>query len=222
MSSVSRYIIILSLLLPVNTMAQSSLQTFLPRGYVLFDSAEGDLNKDGIADKVLLIKATDSSRIVVDEYKGRLDRNRRGIVVLVKEPKGYRKVFENRECFSSENEDGGVYFAPELSILIKKGNLVFHYGHGRYGYWSYTFRYREKDLELIGYDEMDGAAPVKSETSINLLTGKKKYSVNTNENAEGGDEVFKTTWSNIKKGKLTKLSAVKDFDEFRVTTGQEN
>ena len=70
-------------------------------------------------------------------------------------------------------------------------------------------------LELIGYDESNGGVVIESETSINYLTKKKIEKVNTNEKAEGGDEVFKETISKIKTAKLTQLSAIKDFDELR-------
>jgi len=45
---------------------------------------KGDLNTDGLEDIVLLIKGTNASKIVDDEYVGKLDRNRRGIIVLLK------------------------------------------------------------------------------------------------------------------------------------------
>ena len=38
----------------------------------------------------------------------------------------------------SLNEDGGVYYPPELAVEIKIAELKFLYGHGRYGYWEYV------------------------------------------------------------------------------------
>ena len=191
---------------------------FLPNGYVVFEKVNGDLNKDGIDDCVLLIKGTDKSKIVTDDYRGKLDRNRRGIIILFNKNDHYELVVKNYNCFSSENEDGGVYFAPELSIEINKGNLYAHYGHGRYGYWKYTFRFQNSDFELIGYDQSDNHGPiVNSETSINFLSKKKQERLNTNENAEGGDEVFKETWKKINVFNLIKLSEIKDFDELDMT-----
>lgn len=186
---------------------------FLPKGYVIFEKITGDLNKDGMEDCVIIIKGSDTNKIVTDEYRGKLDRNRRGIIVLFNKKDHYELSLKNCDCFSSENEDGGVYFPPELSIEIKKGNLYAHYGHGRYGYWEYTFRFNNSDFELIGYDESNGGPVIESETSINFLTKMKKEKVNTNENAQGGDEVFKVTRKNINVNRLVKLSEIKDFDE---------
>lgn len=189
---------------------------FVPAGYKVFQEIYGDLNKDGIADCVVIIKGTSKENVIVDEYRGKQDRNRRGIIVLFKENGNYVLAVKNDDCFSSENEDGGVYFPPELDVSIEKGKLYVHYGHGRYGYWAYTFRVKKTDLELIGYYGSDGGAVTNSETSINFLTNKKLTKKNTNENAEGGDEIFEETKEDIKRNKLIKLSEIKDFDELEI------
>ncbi|WP_238586840.1 hypothetical protein [Chryseobacterium sp. Leaf405] len=189
---------------------------FLPKEYILFEEVYGDLNNDGLKDCILIIKATDKENIIVDENRGKLDRNRRGIIVLLKTKNdNYRLIVENDNCFSSENEEGGVYYAPELMVYAEKGNLFVHYAHGRYGYWKYTFRLKGADFQLIGYDASDNHGPVvNNETSINYLTGKKQYKENTNPNADSGEEVFEESWSKIPAQKPIMLSEIKDFDEF--------
>jgi hypothetical protein len=187
---------------------------FIPKGYAEFKKYSGDLNKDGLEDCVLIIKKTDSTNVVMNRFDKKVDRNRRGIIVLFKNANGYELADKNLECFSSENEDGGVYFAPELWIEIKDNKLYIHYGHGRYGYWKYTFRFQKSNFELIGYDSSSNRGPVTNrETSINFLTKKKLIKENTNENAEGGDEIFKENWYDIEIDDLIKLSEIKDFDE---------
>lgn len=187
---------------------------FIPKGYAEFKKYSGDLNKDGLEDCVLIIKKTDSTNVVMNRFDKKVDRNRRGIIVLFKNANGYELADKNLECFSSENEDGGVYFAPELWIEIKDNKLYIHYGHGRYGYWKYTFRFQKSNFELIGYDSSSNRGPVTNrETSINFLTKKKLTKENTNENAEGGDEIFKENWNDIEIDNLIKLSEIKDFDE---------
>jgi len=187
---------------------------FIPKGFVLSSTSIGDLNKDGADDKVLLVKGTDKGAFEKNEYGELVDRNRRGLIVLFKKDNQYEQVLKNLNCFSSENEDGGVYYAPELSLEIGKGNLYVNYAHGRYGYWKYTFRYRKGDFYLIGYDNSEGGAAVEKETSINFLSKKKQVKENVNENAQGGDEVFKETWTNITVNKLLKLREIKDFENF--------
>ncbi|EDP98021.1 hypothetical protein U8527_18660 [Kordia algicida OT-1] len=190
---------------------------FIPEGYVKFEEYFGDLNKDKQEDCVLIIKKVDKKNIVFNRFDKEVDRNRRGIIILFKHKNGYQLADKNYNCFSSENEDGGVYFPPQLSIEFKRGNLIVHYGHGRYGFWSYTFRFQEANFKLIGYDESSNRGPVTlSEISINFLTKKKLIRENTNQDAEGGDEVFKETWKDVKIEKLIKLSEIKDFDELEM------
>ncbi|MNR11285.1 hypothetical protein D3C85_1275780 [compost metagenome] len=102
-------------------------------------------------------------------------------------------------------------------VEIDKGNLYVHYGHGRYGYWRYTFKYRKGNFVLIGYDASDNRGPViNRETSINFLTQKKQEKVNTNPNAESGEEVFEEKWTKLPTKPLIKLAEIKNFDRLAV------
>jgi hypothetical protein len=195
-----------------------NIKGFLPKGFIIFEQVFGDVNKDGLEDFIIIIKGTDKNKIVKDEVRGELDRNRRGIIVLLDKNNKYELAVKNYNCFSSENEEGGVYYPPELSVETGKGNLYINYAHGRYGYWRYTFRFQNSDFELIGYDASSSRGPViDKETSINYLTQKKIVKENTNENAESGEEVFEETVTKISKNKLRRLSEIKDFDELEVS-----
>ena len=197
---------------------------FIPKGYKLFEKISGDLNKDGLEDCVLIIKATRKDGFERD-YEGKLiDRNRRGIIILFTEKNGYKLASKNYNCFSSENEDGGNYYAPELWVEERKGNLYLRYCHGRYGYWEYCFRYQNSDFMLIGYEASHDRGPVVLfKTSINFLTGVEYDDENINAynfNADSDDdseidEVFKRTVVKLKKKPLMKLSEIEDFDELK-------
>jgi hypothetical protein len=195
---------------------RKSPESFLPEGFVIFEKIMGDLNNDGMKDCVLFIKGTDKSMVLNDEYKGRLDKNRRGLIVLFQTKNGYEIAAKNYACFSSENEDGGVYYPPDLDIEIEKGKLYIVYRHGRYGYWKYNFRFQDSHFELIGYDYSSTRGPIiNQETSINFLTKTKITKVNTNEDPDQitGDEVFKETKKNIELKNCIKLSEISDFDK---------
>ncbi len=186
----------------------------IPSEYVLVETIQGDMNKDGKTDYVLLIKGTDKEKFFDHEYLGALDRNRRGIIIAFESNGEYELVLKNLDCFSPENEDGGVYFAPDLSISVHKGSLFISYGHGRYGYWSYNFRYQNSNFELIGYDSSQNRGPlIEREVSINFLTKKILTRENINQDAEGGDEYFKETWKRLTLPKPIKLEEIIDFDE---------
>ena len=189
-------------------------EEFIPDGYVLFSGCEGDLNKDGKPDVVLMIKGTEESKWVDHEYRGRLDRNRRGLIILFKRDGGYELIAENDECFSSENEDGGVYYAPELDFYIKNNTLILHYAHGRYGYWKYIFRYQNNDFELIGYfGSCDRGPVVLYITDVNFSTRTCVYKENINADEDEAEEKFKVKTIKFKRKNLIKLSEITDFDE---------
>ena len=187
-------------------------KAYIPTSYTLFEAIQGDLNKDGLKDVVLIVKATDPKQWITDEYRGKLDRNRRGVVVLLNVKGRYQKVVQNLSLFSSENEDGGVYFAPELVPSIEKGLLKLHYAHGRYGYWAYQFRLEGRDMRLIGYDSSDNFGPyVNSETSVNFLTAKKLVRENLNKDLDS-DPKFKEIWSKVNIAPMY-LSKIQDIDD---------
>lgn len=187
----------------------------IPEGYFIFERSSGDLNKDGINDSIFIVKKINKENIVIDEYQETVDRNRRGIMIFFNKEDKWELALKNMDCFSSENENGGVYFPPELDIGARKGNLYISYAHGRYGYWSYTFRFKGSDFELIGYDASDNRGPIiNRKTSINYLSKKKLTTENINENTvESGDEIYEETWENIQMNQLIKLSEIEDFDE---------
>lgn len=202
--------------------SSTNINDFIPKDFVLFEKITGDLDKNGTLDCVLIIKGTDKNKIIADESRGKLDQNRRGIIVLLNKENGYELAVSNIECFSSENEDGGVYYAPELYIEIKKNNLFIKYLHGRYGWWGYTFRLKNNDFELIGYDSSSNRGPIiLSETSINYLTKKRIDKHNTNEESEEPEEeIFEETVSKIETNKLFKLSKINDFDDFSLQNSE--
>lgn len=189
---------------------------FVPAGYVVFQKIQGDLNKDNQMDAVLIIKGTDKTKFVKNTGGEIVDRNRRGIIIAFKNHGHYELMLVNRDCFSSENEDGGVYFPPELSFSIEKGNLIFHYAGGRYGYSDYVFRYQNFDFDLIGYDDSEDSGPlVENFVSINFLTKKMLKKDNLNQDPDADDK-FKETWSKFALSKPIKLREIADFDNFDV------
>lgn len=211
---------------PATKVSLKDLSGFIPKGYALhafkdgtfneYDSiTAGDLNKDGLPDLVLMIKATNKNNFVNDEYRGPLDRNRRGIIILFNKKDHYEIASKNYNCFSSENEDGGVYLPPELSPNIDKGNLYIDYGHGRYGNWTYTFRYQNGDFELIGYDRSVNRGPVPQYSiSCNFITHKKQISDNINkDDDDDSNVVYKESWETLPAKKLLRLSEIKSFDQ---------
>ncbi len=197
---------------------------FIPRGFILFkqDGNEKiicDFNKDGLSDVALIVKGTDKIYFEKNQFGVEVDKNRRGIIILINKGNYYELAVKNYDCFSSENEDGGVYYAPELYVEFKNSNLFISWHHGRYGYWKYTFRYQNRDFELIGYDESSNRGPIiESETSINFLTGVLINRKNINSDADQDtDEIFEETKKDIEVKELIRLSEILKFDELELS-----
>lgn len=171
------------------------------------------MNKDGIVDYVFLVKGVDPAYVVHSDMMGMVDRNRRGIVILLSEGDDYQLTVQNIGCFSSGLEERGNYHQPVLDLIIQNGILKVHFAYGRYGYWRYLFRYQEEAFKLIGYFHSYGGAIVEKEVSINFSTRKKKVKVNINENAQGGDEEYQVEWSRFELDALIRLSDIQDFDK---------
>lgn len=194
---------------------EDSLRELVPDGYFVTETIYGDLNKDSQADVALIIKGTDPNNVVIDEFRGEIDLNRRGIIVALRNQQKYELVVENLNCFYSEEEDGGVYFVPDIYTKIEKGNLYVLFAHGRYGHWRYNFRYQGADFELIGYDNSANRGPtVEVVTSINYLTKKMLVKKNINSHEEHADPIFKESWTSFTLDNRFKLSEINDFSEF--------
>ncbi len=195
----------------------SITEPFIPDSFVVFDEIIGDLNKDGFEDIVVIVKGTDKKKIYQDENNSELDRNRRGILILFKKEIGFELVLENLDCFSSENEYGGGYYAPQLAIEISQSNLYVSYNHGKYGYWSYVFDYRNSSFEMIRFDSASRSyADIDfvafDESSLNFLT-KKKLNVTITGVDEFENETYIVEEEEITVEELMKLSDIEDFDE---------
>lgn len=222
MSIFQTSIIYASLVLLISSCSTYKLQhkdalSFIPEEYVLYGRIDADLNNDQIKDCILVIKATDTNQIVINRFDKQVDRNRRGIIVLFKKGNRYKLVDKNYDCFYSENEDGGVYYVPQLSVETNNGDIIFNYEHGRYGHWSYTLRFLDNSYKLIAYNGTSAFGPVtKSITELNFLTKQKTYKENINQDDEGNDEVFQETKSTIYLDELIKLSEIKNFEDLDI------
>ena len=140
----------------------AAVQASLPKQTALYDAIKGDLNKDGIEDVVVVTQETFKEKFMPfsdgcdestkdDKWCQIVNKNRRGIVILLSNGDKYEAVVTKRDIFESPNEDGGAYFPPELAVEIKNSELKFFYSYGKYGYWEYVFALDGKDFKLVRY-----------------------------------------------------------------------
>lgn len=197
--------------------ATTDPRKFIPKGYELVSITNGDLNNDKTIDCVLLVQATNPANWVVDYYGKKVNRNRRGLIVLFAINGTYVLSAKNLTCFSSAEEEGGNYMPPDLGIEIKKSKLYIGYAHGRYGYWEYCFRWQASNFVLIGYEGSSNRGPiVEAATSINFLTNKTEIRKNTMLESLDGEGIFEVQYLDRKPRPLLKLTDIKDFDELEI------
>ena len=158
-----------------------TVNAFIPAGYDTIMTVEGDLNKDNIADRVLVLRSLveDNEELLKsddDTLPARI------VVILFKTMDGYEvkglsdKLILCKQC-------GGVMGDPFANAVIKRNVLtISHYGGSSYR-WEYDhkFRYQDNDFYLIGKrsigysalencEKLDAMAGTTLE-DINYLTG---------------------------------------------------
>lgn len=137
-----------------------------------------DVNEDGKTDYLIGVKGTDKECFEEDMRGEMVDRNRRGFILVINKGDHFETDIYNLNCFLSENEDGGVYYAPELTVGADGKKLNVEYSHGRYGLWSYKFNYTNGNYELAECYRDESHGPVtetESQLDISSNTLKIKH-----------------------------------------------
>jgi len=206
--------------LPLNS---ESAEGYVPEGWYLEKSVEGDLNKDSLPDLALIIRQNDPHLVIESDGFGRdqYDGNPRTIVVALKQAGGgYLRIARNDQIIPVT---GGAMFddpidnASDGSLTIEKGvmrlNLGFWASAGTWDMFSRTFFFRLKgtQLGLIGYDNhhVHRGSGALNIISINYLTGRKKT-----ESGSIEDDHVPEVWSRISRKPLILFDDIGSGYEF--------
>jgi hypothetical protein len=160
---------------------------FVPPGWVLESRAEGDLDRDGLADLALVLRQTGSANVVANDGLGEnpFDTNPRMLAVALRMPSGgYRLALENRTLIPRRVDPVMADPLSEGGIAIARGALkVTLHLFMSAGGWSmsqttYTLRLRDGRMELIGFDRRTAhrGSGETDDVSVNYLTGRMKRS----------------------------------------------
>lgn len=124
-----------------------ALLSFIPKNYILKDTARGDLNQDGIKDLILVL-----SKIEEEETSDIIDNPVKRIMVLLlgKKNNTYEKAGQNENaiyCYDC----GGMMGDPYQEIIIKDGLFNIEHFGGSSWRWARTstFKYINNDWYLI-------------------------------------------------------------------------
>lgn len=160
----------------------SSLDGFVPAGWRLESSVPGDLNGDGRADAVLILRGNDPQKFVDTgrESMPRFDTNPRILaVVFANAAGGYDLALENntlieRTTDSWQQDPLDPNGIQEGEVAVRNGTLRITLGYfaGNMGRITHTFRYQNGTFVQIGYDRVDVTrnSGVMSDVSINFST----------------------------------------------------
>jgi hypothetical protein len=177
----------------------------IPAGYRLHSIngekqiLRGDLNGDGADDYAVIIREAAASD---EAYPAR------GILIFFKDGDDYKLVLENRKGLGSY--DGKICINcgnRMISFEIKKGNLyIIYHTEARFNdlFETFTFRYKNSEFELIGYDNDDDTWT----RSINFATKKKLDSLCPQ------DDKCKKTWTTFTMKEPILLRKITDFTTF--------
>lgn len=171
-------LLFLSLLWACQTAAQEATQDpattagemqgiSIPEAYSIIETIEGDLDKDGVNERVVAYNT--------EEIKEKSFKNVKRELVVYKQQEGKWMKWKSSLQALYGSRDGGMMGDPYDTMYIENGILqVQHFG-GSSWKWSVTdkYRYQDNELYLIGYTSTSGAPCEYFETAdFNVSTGK--------------------------------------------------
>jgi hypothetical protein len=191
------------------------INSFIPSGWTLLDSTQGDLNKDNHNDLVLIIQHKDSVTIIKNEFDYNdtvLTQPRVLIILFHNQTANQYQLVEQSNSFIL-NHDNPNMEEPYQDISISKGVLKIDFQiFMNMGGWgmsnnSYKFRYQDNQFVLIGadYNSVNRGSGETEDRSYNFLTKKVKVATGTIEN-----DKQKNVWRTID---LKELKTIKTFKQ---------
>lgn len=151
---------------------------FQPKGSEIIQTVDGDLDGDGIPEKVMIYNTQD----VTDSG------NIREIQIL-KKVNGKWTILEKSRNAVLGSKGGGMMGDPYQDTEIKKGILMITQAGGSSWKWGYTDKYRFQNgrFELIGYASTYGKPEEYfSSVDFNLSTGQLNFEKEVENTAEYG------------------------------------
>lgn len=177
----------------------------IPKGHSKLSEASGDLNKDGIDEKIVVL----NNGIISDFGEERT-------IFIFKLDNGAWKMWEKATGAILPSEHGGMMGDPFQSIEVNNGALVIEHFGGSRSKWVYThrFRFQNDKWELIGATETFGTPCLDRVTfDYNLSSGNVIYEEVDLSCQNGANEKVKATNKKVNfNHKKDQLPVLDGFD----------
>jgi len=197
---------------------------FTPNGWKIEIQLTGDINTDNIEDTVLVLRENNPKNIVKHNDLGEnpFDTNPRMLVLLIGKTDGGYELFQYNKKFIPRRTDplisdyltgigtGGVEIQQGLIKVLM--SVFYSAGSWEFTNYIFTFRWQNKQFELIGYDRntTNRSSGRTKDISINYSTRKAKISCNDPDSDEKG----KVIWKKLPSNKIWTIDTIGNGIEF--------
>jgi hypothetical protein len=195
----------------------------VPAGWRIERRAEGDLNGDGAADLAIVLRMRDPANILSHDGLGNnpFDTNPRILAVAFATAgrPGYRLAVQNhvlipRRDYPTQEDP---FFAEDAEFAIAGGALRLSlYRFMNAGGWdmgptSFTFRWQDDALRLIGYDfvNVQRNSGRMASLSVNYLTRRVRTAT-----GNVGTDAERVRWTRLRPAPLPTIDQIGDGLEF--------
>lgn len=123
----------------------------LPEGYYILDTAQGDLDNDGVQELAVAYNT--------EEVKEKSFKNVLRDLIVYKNREGTWEPWKSSQQAIYGSRRGGSKGDPFDTMKIENGLLHITQHGGRSWTWTFTdtYRFQDNDLHLIGYTSTSGA-----------------------------------------------------------------
>jgi len=133
----------------------------------MLEEKSGDLDRDGIAEKVIVYNTTDTTNFgIVRELQ------------ILKKFENKWIIWKKSRNAVLKSGEGGMMREPFDGIEIKNGVLILSFSGGSIQKWKYKdkYRYQNNEFELIGHTSTNlSLCAYRADYDFNLTTGKINY-----------------------------------------------
>ncbi|MCG8184431.1 hypothetical protein [Tenacibaculum piscium] len=199
---ISTYILALFIFSNLSCKSQENKKSEIiqkPKSFKVLEEIEGDLDKDGISEKV-----------IVYDTKKEIDLGTERQIYIYKRKNNNWKLWKKSIGAILPSEHGGMMGDPFEGISIERNCIVISHFGGSRQKWNYThrFRFQSGEFQLIGATVNFGSpCDYFERLDYNLSNGKVKYEKEI-ENCE------KETSKIVKKEMIRKLESLPTMNGF--------